>query len=122
MSLPTHSQLLAKIPGCLNHFEIITKFMDVRVTVEIDDRGRFTIPGPARQVLSISGRNATVSIRIRILKPDDLRGNQATDTPSIDDRGRGTIDAKKRESLGIKGLESIAEIAVSKATGAGAGA
>lgn len=124
MSLPTHSQLLRKIPLPLNNIGIITKVMQTRVTVEIDDRGRFTIPGPARSVLSISGKNVEVTIQIRILKPDDLRGNQATDKPTVDERGRVTIDSKVRESLGIKtgseGIESIAEIAVSNGSGASA--
>lgn len=122
MSLPTHSQLFRKIPLSLNNIEIITKLMETRVTVEIDHRGRFTIPGPARRVLSISGKKAKVSIQIRILKPDNLRNNQATDKPEVDERGRATIDADVREDLGIKsgteGIESIAEIAVSKPSGA----
>lgn len=85
------------------------------VTVDVDDRGRFTIPEPARFVTSISSEPATLNLEIRVLQPDDVAGNTATTDARADDRGRVTIKPPEvRSELGIKGREAIAEVTISK--------
>lgn len=93
--------------------------MKATVTVEVDDRGRFTVPEPARRAITITGARSRLRLEIRVLKPDDVAGNTATTTSSVDNRGRATIKpASVRDELGIRGREAIVELTIGK-SGAG---
>lgn len=86
------------------------------VTVEVDDRGRFTIPEPARCVLEIDD-SVELDLEVRVLFPADVEGSVAEPTVHVDDRGRVTIrPAETRRDLGIKNRESIVEATIERPT------
>jgi bifunctional DNA-binding transcriptional regulator/antitoxin component of YhaV-PrlF toxin-antitoxin module len=86
------------------------------VTVEVDDRGRFTIPEPARKVITLTtDESSEIRVRIRVLAPEDAAENETTTTAEVDDRGRITIQPSSiREQLGIKDREAIVEATIAK--------
>lgn len=85
------------------------------VTVDVDERGRFTIPEAARRVLSLTETRAVIRLDVRVLEPDDAAGNQATTDAKVDDRGRTTITpASVRDRLGIRGREATVEAQIEK--------
>lgn len=87
----------------------------IRDTVDVDDRGRFTISEPARRYLQIDSENVSLELDVRVLLPRDASGNKATAEGETDDRGRITIRPPDvREDLGIKGREATVEVTVSK--------
>jgi bifunctional DNA-binding transcriptional regulator/antitoxin component of YhaV-PrlF toxin-antitoxin module len=87
----------------------------VRVTVDVDARGRFTIPEPARRALTLTEDKVGVRLDIRVLLPNDAEGNRATFDTETDERGRVTIQPSElRDDLGIKGIESVVEAGIAK--------
>lgn len=88
----------------------IIAVMQTTVTVELDDRGRFTVPLPAREALGIDGQDAKLSLAIRVLKPNDVAGNETTSKRPVDERGRVTISADDKRELEIYGRRAICEI------------
>lgn len=89
--------------------------MSATITVRVDDRGRFTVPKPAREAITIANRDTRIELSIRVLKPDDAEGNEAETTSDVDDRGRVTIKPPStRDELDIRGRESILEIEIDK--------
>lgn len=115
MSLPARTQsddsprLLCKGLGS----NIMVMENTVTVTVDVGDRGRFTIPDPAREVLPLDDDRTDVSLDIRVLAPAEAADNRAETKSDVDPRGRVTIKpAKIREQLGIKNREAIVEVTI----------
>ena len=97
-----------------NHSKMSVMVSTTTITVDVDDRGRFTIPEPARRALSLSGK-ANLELDIRVLVPEDAEGNSKTIESETDNRGRVTIKpASVRRELGIKDRESTVEVTLSK--------
>lgn len=88
--------------------------MRATVTVEVDERGRFTIPEPARRALGIDAEPHDLTLEVRVLLPDDVAGNTADAEGTVDERGRITVKpANARNELGIRGLEATLEVTIS---------
>ena len=113
------SDLPAQTPNVPKTLDIPTVLADMvdstRVTVDVDDRGRFTVPEPARRALTIFGKKAAVELDVRVLKPDDVEENRASTDSEVDERGRVTIKpAEVRDTLGIRGREATVEVEIRK--------
>lgn len=92
--------------------------MRVTITVEVDERGRLTVPHPARRALGVVGEEVKLTLDIRVLLPEDAQERTGETSVYMDERGRLTIKPPElREELGIRGRESICEITLEKTYG-----
>jgi len=81
----------------------VTMCRRVPITVEVDERGRLTIPEAAREALGVTAGDPIV-FDVEVLSPDDAAGSTAVDvTQTLGDRGRITIKPSSvRDELGIR--------------------
>jgi AbrB family looped-hinge helix DNA binding protein len=89
----------------------------VPITVEVDERGRLTIPEAAREALGVTAGDPIV-FDVEVLSPDDAAGSTAVDvTQTLGDRGRITIKPSSvRDELGIRDRVSICSLEIESLT------
>lgn len=83
--------------------------MIVCATVEVDARGRGTLPVPSRKLLGINGMESSIAVHARVEYPESVAGRKASFENDIGKRGRITIPADEREQLGVDGIDSLQE-------------
>lgn len=95
-------------------YRVVAMVNKTCVTVDVDSRGRFTVPDPARRALDVS-EETTLELRLRVLKPSAAENNKASVELDVDRRGRITLKPSSlRKELGIHGQEATLEVTLSK--------